>query len=51
MVDPLKVRGQVQIKAINYICSDSFSRKIFSVHFRAINHQIVDKKNLTEFAF
>ena len=32
------------IKAINYICSDSFSLKNFSVHFRAINHQIVDKR-------
>ena len=32
-------------------CSKAFSRIIFSILFRASNHQIVGKKNRTEFAF
>ena len=34
-------------------CSKAFSRKIFSILFRASSHQIliVDRKNKTEFAF
>ena len=31
--------------------SKAFSRTIFSIIFRVANHQIVDKKNETEFAF
>ena len=29
----------------------AFSRTIFSILFRVANHQIIDKKNETEFAF
>ena len=32
-------------------CSKTFSQIIFSILFRASNHQIVGKKNKTEFAF
>ena len=32
-------------------CSKAFSRIIFSILIRASNHQIVGKKNKTEFAF
>ena len=28
-----------------FLCSKAFSRIIFSVIFRAFNHQLVDKKN------
>ena len=34
-----------------FFCSKAFSRIIFSILFRASNHQIVGKKNKTEFAF
>ena len=34
-----------------FFCLKAFSRIIFSILFRASNHQIVDKKNKTEFAF
>ena len=34
-----------------FFCSKGFSRIIFSILFRASNHQIVGKKNNTEFAF
>ena len=34
-----------------FFSSKAISRKIFSILFRVINHQIVDKKNYTEFAF
>ena len=34
-----------------FFCSKAFSRIIFSIFFRASNHQIVGKKNNTEFAF
>ena len=35
----------------SFFCSKAFSRKSFSILFRASNHQIVGKKNKTEFAF
>ena len=34
-----------------FFCLKAFIRIIFSILFRASNHQIVDKKNKTEFAF
>ena len=34
-----------------FFSSKPFSRAIFSIIFRVANHQIVDKKNDTEFAF
>ena len=34
-----------------FFCSKAFFRIILSILFRASNHQIVDKKNKTEFAF
>ena len=34
-----------------FFSSKPFSRTIFSIIFRVANHQIVDKKNDTEFAF
>ena len=34
-----------------FFCSKVFSRIIFSILFRASNHQIVGKNNKTEFAF
>ena len=34
-----------------FFCSKAFSRIIFSILFRATNHQIVRKKNKTEFPF
>ena len=34
-----------------FFFSKAFSRIIFSILFRASNHQIVGKKNKTEFAF
>ena len=34
-----------------FFCSKGFFRIIFSILFRASNHQIVNKKNKTEFAF
>ena len=34
-----------------FFSSKAFSRTIFSIIFRVANHQIVDKKNETEFAF
>ena len=34
-----------------FFCSKAFFRIIFSILFRASDHQIVDKKNKTEFAF
>ena len=34
-----------------FFSSKAFSRRIFSSLFRLANHQIVDKKNETEFAF
>ena len=33
-----------------FLCEKPFSPIIFSIHFRAFNHQIADQKNLTEFA-
>ena len=59
----VKVLGQVVRRPINanpglnfnlgffFFCSKAFSRIIFSILFRASNHQIVGKKNKTEFAF
>ena len=34
-----------------FFCSKAFSRIIFSILFRASNHQIVGKKNKSEYAF
>ena len=34
-----------------FFCSKVFSRIIFSILFRATNHQIEGKKNKTEFTF
>ena len=34
-----------------FFCSKAFSRIIFSILFRASNHQIVGKKNKTDFLF
>ena len=34
-----------------FVCSKALSRIIFSILFTASNHQIVVKKNKTEFAF
>ena len=34
-----------------FFSSIAFSRTIFSILFRVANHQIIEKKNLTEFAF
>ena len=34
-----------------FFCSKAFFRIIFSILFRASDHQIVDKNNKTEFAF
>ena len=34
-----------------FFCSKAFSRIIFSILFKASNHQIVGKNNKTEFAF
>ena len=59
----VKVLGQVIRRPINansglnfnlrffFFCSKVFSPTIFSILFRASNHQIVGKKNKTEFAF
>ena len=59
----VKVLGQVIRRPINanpglnfnlgffFLCSKAFSPTIFSILFRASNHQIVGKKNKTEFAF
>ena len=37
-------------RSVFFFCSKAFSRTIFSLLFRAPNHQIVGKKNKTEFA-
>ena len=34
-----------------FVCLTAFSRIIFSIPFGASSHQIVDKRNLTEFSF
>ena len=59
----VKVLGQVVRRPINanpglnfnlgffFFCSKAFSPIIFSILSRASNHQIVGKKNKTEFAF
>ena len=36
---------------LSFFSSKAFSRTILSILFRVANHQIVDKKNWTEFAF
>ena len=36
---------------LSFFSSKAFSRTTFSILFRVANHQIVDKKNWTEFAF
>ena len=43
---PISAKPVVKINpGFFFLCSKAFSRIIFSVIFRASNHQLVDKKN------
>ena len=43
--------SRLALTQVSFLRSKVFSWIILSILFRAINHQIVDKSNSTEFAF